>query len=136
LRRIPDGSAFPSPSEKGKVLVVNFWATWCGPCRALEPAFDRVAIDFQQNHEYYSCRRLREDETLVPPYVKDVKPQTTVVFADGLDRLFAVNSSRRSSSSTAPEKIAYRTEGYGDEEPFQQSLTEQFAERLLHPPPV
>ena len=27
---------------QGQVLVLNFWATWCGPCREEMPAFDRV----------------------------------------------------------------------------------------------
>jgi thiol-disulfide isomerase/thioredoxin len=124
LRRVPDGSALPLSAEKGKVLVVNFWATWCGPCRALEPVFDRVAIDFHQNHDVlFLAADCDEDETLVPPYVKEVKPQTTVVFADGLDRLFAINSFPTVVIIDRAGKIAYRTEGYGDEDAFQQSLT-------------
>ena len=124
LRRIPDGSALPLSAEKGKVLVVNFWATWCGPCRALEPVFDRVAINFHQNHDVlFLAADCDEDETLVPPYLKEVKPQTAVVFADGLDRLFAVNSFPTVVIIDRAGKIAYRTEGYGDEDAFQQSLT-------------
>jgi thiol-disulfide isomerase/thioredoxin len=124
LRRVPDGSPLPLSAEKGKVLVVNFWATWCGPCRALEPVFDRVAIDFHQNHDVlFLAADCDEDETLVPPYVKEVKPQTAVVFADGLDRLFAIDSFPTVVIIDRNGKIAYRTEGYGDEEAFQQSLT-------------
>jgi thiol-disulfide isomerase/thioredoxin len=124
LRRVADGSAFPLSAEKGKILVVNFWATWCGPCRAIEPIFDRVALDFHQNHDVvFLAADCDEDETLVPPYVKEVKPQTTVVFADGLDRLFAVNSFPTVVIIDRAGKIAYRTEGYGDADEFQQSLT-------------
>jgi tetratricopeptide (TPR) repeat protein len=46
LRKAPEGAAFPLKDTKGKVLVVNFWTTWCGPCHALEPLFARVAADF------------------------------------------------------------------------------------------
>jgi thiol-disulfide isomerase/thioredoxin len=124
LRRVADGSALPLSAEKGKILVVNFWATWCGPCRAIEPIFDRVALDFHQNHDVvFLAADCDEDETLVPPYVKEVKPQTTVVFADGLDRLFAVNSFPTVVIIDRAGKIAYRTEGYGDADEFQQSLT-------------
>jgi len=130
LRKLPDGSPLPLAAERGKILVVNFWATWCGPCRAMEPLFDRVAMEFQRDHHVlFLAADCDEDETLVPPYLQETKPRTTVVFADGLDRLFGVNSFPTVVVVDRAGKIVYRAEGYG-EDTFEQSLTAAIRQAL------
>lgn len=42
-----DGSAFRLSEFKGKVVVVNFWASWCLPCRLEIPAFNKVAAEYR-----------------------------------------------------------------------------------------
>ena len=37
-----EGQARKLSDFKGKVLLVNIWATWCGPCRTEMPALDRL----------------------------------------------------------------------------------------------
>ena len=41
-----DGRARTLASVRGKVVVVNFWATWCEPCRTELPAFDKLREEF------------------------------------------------------------------------------------------
>ena len=38
----PDGQPQALGQFQGQVLVLNFWATWCGPCREEMPAFNRA----------------------------------------------------------------------------------------------
>ncbi len=41
-----DGKSFKLGDYKGKVLLVNLWATWCGPCRSEIPDLIRVANEY------------------------------------------------------------------------------------------
>jgi thiol-disulfide isomerase/thioredoxin len=41
-----DGKPFTTKDWKGKVIFVDFWATWCGPCLAELPRVKRVYLDY------------------------------------------------------------------------------------------
>jgi len=47
-----DGKAFDLASQKGNVVLLNLWATWCGPCRFEIPELEKM-------HAEYSPRGLK-----------------------------------------------------------------------------
>jgi thiol-disulfide isomerase/thioredoxin len=123
VRKAPDGASYPLAGTKGAVTVVSFWATWCGPCRALEPQFEHVAAQFKDDKNIsFLEANCDEDEALVAPYLEEIKPAVPVVFADGLDHFLAVNSLPTVVVIDRAGKIAYRAQGFGDDT-FESELT-------------
>jgi peroxiredoxin len=43
----PDGKTWSLKEQRGKVVVVNFWATWCPPCRKEMPDLDSLYQQFK-----------------------------------------------------------------------------------------
>jgi thiol-disulfide isomerase/thioredoxin len=108
-----DGSPFPLAPLKGKVIVLSFWATWCGPCRELEPEFVQIAKNYTGNTNlaFYAVNT-DEDETLVPGFVAKEKWDVPVVFADGLDDFMNVTGLPTVIILDRAGKIAFRMDGF------------------------
>lgn len=65
-----DGKTIRSEDFKGKVVILDFWATWCGPCRAEIPGF--IALQKQYGKQGLVVIGASVDEG----GVDDVKPFT------------------------------------------------------------
>ncbi len=121
LRRL-DGTPMSLSTVKGKVVVLSFWATWCGPCAELEPMLIQVAKTYDGNPDVaFFAVNSDEDEAQVPPFVQHVKWDIPIVYADGLDEFLTVESLPTVVVLDRDGKIVYRVGGL-DLRQFSNSL--------------
>jgi len=83
---------------------------------------------------YFLAADCDEDESLVAPYLEADKPRTPVVFADGLDRFFTVNSFPTVMVIDRMGRIAFRSEGF-ESDGFEPKLAAAVRRALAPPSP-
>lgn len=75
-----DGGRVSPDDYRGKIVIVNIWATWCPPCKAELPDFDQIAKDYADEvviiaaHDY-------NGRANAPSYVETNFPDTNIIFA-------------------------------------------------------
>jgi thiol-disulfide isomerase/thioredoxin len=121
LRRL-DGTPFPLAPLKGKVIVLSFWATWCAPCRELEPLLVQVAKQYADNPGVaFLAVNTDEDESQIPAYIAEVKWDLPLVYSDGLGKFLGVIALPNVIILDRDAKIVYSAAGL-PEKGFTESI--------------
>lgn len=80
-----DGAAVDLEQQKGKLVVIDFWATWCFPCKAAMPGMQTLVKKYKSdpNIQFYFISTLEEDpnyKAMAKAFIKDKKYDFNVLF--------------------------------------------------------
>ena len=124
------GDSLQMPLLKGKVVVFDFWATWCGPCRQQHPLYEEVKARFRDNPAVvFLSIDTDENRQLVKPFLEEVGWRGPVYFEDGLSRALRIVSIPTTIVTGASGRVVGRMNGFVPER-FVEMLTERIRDAL------
>jgi len=125
-----EGKPLHLKSLRGKVVVMDFWATWCGPCRVQHPLYEQVKEKFKDRDDVvFVAINTDEDPSLVKPFLQRAGWSNAVYFEDGLSSLLRVSSIPTTIVVDKQGQIFTRMNGFVPEK-FVDQLTAVIKEAL------
>ena len=86
------GDETPLARFRGKVLLVNFWATWCAACRTELPALDRLQVALGTSDvEIAAVATDRGGRAVVAPFLRQLNIRRLKVYLDPDARVGRIN---------------------------------------------
>ena len=114
------GKSVPITGYRGKVVLITFFATWCGPCRQELPLIDSdiygrysassdlVLLAFGREHDWPAVEKFKKEQHFTMPLFPDPERK---IFS-----LFAAQNIPRNFLIDKQGKIVYSSVGFNKEE--------------------
>jgi len=84
-----DGKTQDLAELKGKVILLDFWTTWCGPCRKEMPELDKLHQEYRDSGLVLIGLDVAEDREIVEQYVKKSGVSYAIALTTGTDLVSA-----------------------------------------------
>ncbi|MBA4015953.1 MAG: hypothetical protein C0483_02065 [Pirellula sp.] len=78
-----DGGTFKLADQKGKIVVLDFWATWCPPCVAGLPKLAEMTAKYKADGVVFYPINLQEDPATVKAFLEEKKLELPIVKDEG-----------------------------------------------------
>jgi thiol-disulfide isomerase/thioredoxin len=113
---------------KGKILVLDFWATWCVPCRVQHPILEQVKWKYRTHRDVAFVSIATDDNrAAVRPFVEELKWSDQVYFEDGLARFYRITSIPTLMVFNRRGELVSRLPGFVPEQ-YEQMVVEKIEE--------
>lgn len=125
-----NGESLNLKSLRGKVVLLDFWATWCGPCRVQYPIYEKVKASFKGRDDVvFLGINTDQEREVVKPFLAQNKWNKAVYYEDGLSNLLKVASIPTTMIFNRKGQMTSRLNGFVPER-FEDMLRERIEEAL------
>lgn len=118
--------------QRGKVVMLNFWASWCGPCREEMPLLDNLYKRYHPAGFEYFGINVEEDNTDAKKVIKELGVSFPILFdpQSKASELYKVDAMPTTVIIGKKGEIRYVHRGYksGDEKEYRQKIMELIRE--------
>jgi thiol-disulfide isomerase/thioredoxin len=93
---------------KGKLIILNFWATWCAPCKEEMPSLDNLQSNVNLNNlKIFPINIGQEEVSKTESFFRELKIQNLEIYIDA-----SITLAKKFSLRGVPTTILFNKEGY------------------------
>ena len=134
VKRYPGGQPHAIASDRGHVVLLDVWATWCEPCRDALPMYEELAKHYAARGLKVYALNVDEDTRAIPPFLTETKVSLPILIdtnATVAEKVLRVRAMPTTVLIDRKGLVRYVHEGFAEE--FLAKYRSEIEELLAEP---